>query len=220
MTSSDSVVLASGGVDSAVTLAEATEASDDVTMLFFRYGQPTEAREERCVEALAEHYGHELEVVDLTDVFARFRGGLTDREADLSVHTAEDGVATSYVPMRNTVFLSIAAGVGEDRGAEHLWFGPNAEDRDAYADCRDEYADAMETALSLGTDRADFAVHRPVVDLEKHEIVELGEELGVPFRHTWSCYRDGEEPCGVCASCEERAEGFERAGVEDPLAPG
>ncbi|MBS1263190.1 MAG: 7-cyano-7-deazaguanine synthase [Methanonatronarchaeales archaeon] len=213
----ESVVLASGGIDSAVTLAEAAEVSGEVAVLFFRYGQPTESREARCVEALAEHHGYGMEVLDLTDVFSKFRGGLTDKSVDLSVHLAEDGVAASYVPMRNTVFLSIAAGVAESRGAKHLWFGPNAEDRDAYADCRDEYASAMERALCLGTDRAEFTVHRPVVALEKHEIILRGVELEVPLEHTWSCYQDGDEPCGVCASCEERAEGFERAGVEDPL---
>lgn len=213
----DSVVLASGGVDSAVTLAEATEASDGVVMLHFRYGQPTELRELRCVTDLADHYGHDLEVMDLNDAFAKFSGGLTDESVDLSVHTADDGVATSYVPMRNTIFLSLAAGLAEILEAEHLWYGPNVEDREGYADCRDEYAQAMEAALSLGTDRSDFRVHRPVVEMEKAEIVERGEELGVPFEHTWSCYQAGEEPCGECASCEERAEGFEEAGVEDPL---
>ena len=75
----------------------------------------------------------------------------------------------------------------------------------------------MERALSLGTDRVEFEVRRPVVSMEKDEIVAHGDELGVPFEHTWSCYQNGDEPCGVCASCEERARGFERAGVKDPV---
>mgnify|MGYP006278658579 CR=1 FL=1 len=230
----DGIVLVSGGVDSAVTLAEAAEATergdDDaetdgggagLAALHCRYGQHTEDREARCAERLASHYGAELVTVDLHDAFAALSGGLTDDSVDLSRHYDDEGVATSYVPMRNTVMLAVAAGVAERRGASTLWYGPNREDRDGYADCRDEYAAAMAEALSLGTDRVDrFAVRRPVVELEKPAIVERGDALGVPFEHTWSCYRDGDAPCGDCASCVERREGFAAAGVADPIAPG
>lgn len=224
------VVLVSGGVDSAVTLAEAAGASTaDATgdgeergglvALHCRYGQHTEGREARCAERLAAHYGAELVTVDLHDAFDTLAGGLVDDDVDLSTHYAEDGVATSYVPMRNSVMLAVAAGVAERRGATTLWYGPNREDREGYADCRDEYAAAMADALSLGTDRVErFDVRRPVVELEKPAIVERGDALGVPFEHTWSCYRDGETPCGTCASCEERRQGFAAAGVRDPIA--
>lgn len=214
----NSVVLTSGGVDSTVTLGEAHGASDEVVMVFYRYGQPTGSRELKCVRGLSRHYGCELSVIDLEQVFSEFPGGLTDGSVDLSVHRADDGVATSYVPMRNTVFLSVAAGLAEERGAGHIWFGPNAEDREAYADCRDEYAAAMERALCLGTDRSDFELHRPLVEMEKHQIISRGDEIGVPFELTWSCYLRGDEPCGECASCAEREDGFEKAGVADPLA--
>jgi 7-cyano-7-deazaguanine synthase len=119
--------------------------------------------------------------------------------------------------MRNTVLLSVAAGVAEKRRATKVWYGPNADDREGYADCRDEYAEAMERALTLGTDRVEFEMRRPVVSMEKDEIVARGDELGVPFEHTWSCYQNEDAPCGVCASCEERARGFEHAGVDDPV---
>jgi len=217
VTNPESVVLVSGGVDSAVTYAVAHEEDDEPPVAVHTlYGQHTSEREKECASALAEQYGAEYIEVDLTDAFDAFGEGLTD-DTDLSQHYTEEGVATSYVPMRNTVLLSVASGIAEKRGATKVWYGPNAEDREGYADCRDEYAEAMERALSLGTDRVDFEVRRPVVSFEKHEIVERGDELGVPFEHTWSCYQKEDEPCGVCASCEERAEGFERAGVVDPV---
>ena len=213
----ESVVLVSGGIDSAVTYAVAHEEDDTPPVaVHTRYGQHTSEKERECASALAEHYGAEYVEVDLSDAFAAFGEGLTD-ETDLSEHYDEEGVATSYVPMRNTVLLAVASGVAEKRRSGKVWYGPNADDRDGYADCRDEYAEAMEKALSLGTDRVDFEVMRPVVAMEKGEIVERGDELGVPFEHTWSCYQNGKKPCGVCASCEERARGFERAGVTDPV---
>jgi len=214
---SESVVLVSGGVDSAVTFAEAVREDDETPVaVHARYGQHTSEKESDCASALASQYGAEYVEVDLSDAFAAFRGGLTGDD-DLSTHYDEEGVATSYVPMRNTVLLSVAAGVAEERRATKVWYGPNADDRDGYADCRDEYAEAMERALTLGTDRVGFEVRRPVVGMEKGETVARGDELGVPFEHTWSCYQDGDEPCGVCASCEERARGFESAGVNDPV---
>jgi 7-cyano-7-deazaguanine synthase len=213
----ESVVLVSGGVDSAVAFAEAVREDDETPVaVHARYGQHTGAKERECASSLASHYGAEYVEVELTDAFDAFEGGLTGDE-DLSRHYDDEGVATSYVPMRNTVLLSVAAGVAEERRATDVWYGPNAEDRRGYADCRDEYAEAMEKALTLGTDRVDFDVRRPVVSMEKDEIIERGDELGVPFEHTWSCYQNDEEPCGVCASCEERTRGFESAGVVDPV---
>ncbi|XGI83977.1 7-cyano-7-deazaguanine synthase QueC [Halorutilales archaeon Cl-col2-1] len=212
------VVLLSGGIDSGVTLAEAVEedAGGETVGVHFSYGQLTEEKEIDCARRLTDYYDVDLIEFDLTDVFSEFSEGLTESSTDLSEHIDDEGVATSYVPMRNTVFLSIAAGVAEKKGATSIWYGPNLDDREGYADCRDEYADAMETALSEGTDRADFEVRRPVVEYEKPEIIRRGDQLGVPFEHTWSCYQASDEPCGVCASCEERARGFEEAGVEDP----
>ncbi|MDY6775408.1 MAG: 7-cyano-7-deazaguanine synthase QueC [Halobacteria archaeon] len=214
------VVLLSGGIDSAVTLAEAVAVEEDgggeTVGVHFSYGQLTEEKEIDCARRLTDYYEVDLIEFDLTDVFSEFSEGLTESSTDLSEHIDNEGVATSYVPMRNTVFLSIAAGVAEKKGATSIWYGPNLDDREGYADCRDEYADAMETALSEGTDRADFEVRRPVVEYEKPEIIRRGDQLGVPFEHTWSCYQASDEPCGVCASCEERARGFEEAGVEDP----
>jgi 7-cyano-7-deazaguanine synthase len=213
----ESVVLVSGGVDSAVTFAEAVREDDETPVAVHgRYGQHTSEKERECASALASHYDSDYVEIDLEDAFGAFEGGLTGDD-DLSTHYDNEGVATSYVPMRNTVLLAVAAGVAENHRAGKVWYGPNADDRDGYADCRDEYAEAMERALSLGTDRLEFDVRRPVVGMEKSEIVARGDELGVPFEHTWSCYQDGDEPCGVCASCEERARGFSEAGVVDPV---
>lgn len=208
------VALVSGGVDSAVTLAEAQKRGE-TTAVWFDYDQHTASKERVCARDLTDEIGAELVEFDVKDVFHEFGAGLTD-DTDLTQHYDEDGVASSYVPMRNTVFLSIAAGVAEDRGANTLWYGANLEDREGYADCRDEYAEVMDRALSLGTDRTDFSIQRPVIELEKPEIVERGVELGVPFEHTWSCYSTGESHCGECASCVERHKGFEQAEVEDP----
>jgi 7-cyano-7-deazaguanine synthase len=213
-----SVVLISGGVDSATALAIAAKESQEVITLHIDYGQPTQEKERWCARKLAEHFGVREHIeLDVSPIFAHIKGGLTDPDAPLHTrHVDEGGRATSYVPQRNLILLAIAGGIAEARGFADLWYSPNANDA-AYPDCLKPFADSLEETLTLGSGKLEFHVHRPLIDMQKWEIVELGEELGVPWELTWSCYTNEDAPCGKCASCKEREEGFEKAGVEDPV---
>jgi len=132
-------------------------------------------------------------------------------------------IPVTYVPARNSIFLSLAASLAETQGAEAIYFGANALDYSGYPDCRPEFIEAFEEMMRRGTkvgvtkgSRA-IVVRTPLLRLSKAEIVRLGLQLGVPFESTWSCYEGKEIPCGECDSCILRAKGFREAGVEDPL---
>ncbi len=215
-TNPEALVLLSGGLDSAVTLAEANKKSKPNT-IHFKYGQLTQRKESLCAEKLANHYENEYIEIELYDIFNKFSAGLTTKETDLSKHYDEDDIATSYVPMRNTIFLSIAAGIAEKNDIKELWYGPNQNDRQGYADCREEYIASLQETLSLGTDKQKFSIQTPLVEMDKADIVARGHELEVPFQHTWSCYQSSEGPCGECASCSERKEAFHENNLEDPI---
>ncbi|NOZ76772.1 MAG: hypothetical protein GXO65_03660, partial [Euryarchaeota archaeon] len=132
--------------------------------------------------------------IDVSPIFAHIRGGLTDPDAPLHTrHVDEGGRATSYVPQRNLILLAIAGGIAEARGFADLWYAPNANDA-AYPDCLKPFADSLEQTLTLGSGRLEFHVHRPLIDKQKWEIVKLGEELGVPWEFTWSCYTNEDAP--------------------------
>ena len=133
----------------------------------------------------------------------------------------QDEIPATYVPARNTIFLSFAASFAEARGAEAILIGANQLDYSGYPDCRSEYFSQFNTLLRLGTKQGfegkALAIVAPLVRMSKAEIVRLGHELGIPFEWTWSCYRGGEIPCMRCDACLLRAKGFQEAGVKDPL---
>jgi 7-cyano-7-deazaguanine synthase len=129
-------------------------------------------------------------------------------------------IPVTYVPARNMVFLSVAASYAEAIQAQDLFIGVSQVDYSGYVDCREEFIEAMETAINKGTvmgaeQNRPIRIHAPFVQKSKAQEIELGERLGVPFELTWSCYRGGEKPCGTCDSCLLRAKAFEEAGVED-----
>lgn len=214
-----SVVLLSGGVDSATALALAVKDSDEVITIHFDYGQPTQVKERECARNLARHFGVSQHIeLDIEGIFSHIKGGLTDPGAPLHTrHVDDEGRATSYVPQRNLILLSIAGGIAEARGFNHLWYSPNANDA-PYPDCLRPFADTLEEALTLGSGKMTFHVHRPLIDKYKVDVVKIGHALEVPWQYTWSCYTDEDVPCGKCASCKEREEGFEGAGIEDPIS--
>ena len=224
---SDAVVLLSGGLDSATVLAAAVDAGHRCHALTFRYGQRHAVELEAAV-AVASSLGaaeHRLVSLDLSAV-----GGsaLTDRAIDVprgrGLQEMADSIPVTYVPARNTVFLSYALGYAEVIGSRDLYVGVNALDYSGYPDCRPEFLEAFERLANLATragvesEEPWFRVHAPLLSLSKADIVRMGATLGVDYALTHSCYdpapRGG--ACGHCDSCLLRRKGFEEAGVPDP----
>jgi 7-cyano-7-deazaguanine synthase len=213
------VVCLSGGMDSAVTLALASQ-DHRLALLHANYGQRTQAKELKCFEALADHYGAEERlVVDLTALAAIGGSSLTD--AGLPVREGEPVpgvVPTSYVPFRNAHLLCAAVSWAEVLGAKAVFVGAVWEDSSGYPDCRPEFYRAFEQAVVEGTrPETEIRIVTPVIASSKAEIVRRGAALGVPFELTWSCYQAEARACGACESCVLRLRGFAEAGVRDPI---
>lgn len=216
------VILLSGGLDSAVTLHMAAKRGFDCHCLLFDYGQ-RHKRELHSARRIARRLGAISHVVKLD---LPWKGSsLTDRKIRLPKgRTVKDikagGVPSTYVPSRNTVFLSLASSLAEEIGAGSIFIGAHYEDSSGYPDCRAGYLKAFNNAIKLGT-RAGLenklSLEFPLIKKNKSEIIRAGANLGVPFELTWSCYSGGERPCGECDSCILRAKGFKEAGLRDPL---
>lgn len=214
------VVLLSGGLDSATCLAIARSEGYECYALSFDYGQRHHAElaaAQRVTRALGA-IEHKVIHLDLRDI-----GGsaLTDAAIDLPTEPGE-GIPVTYVPARNTVFLSLALGWAEVLGAQEIFIGVNAVDYSGYPDCRPEFIDSFERTANLatkaGVEGRPFHLHAPLIHLTKAEIIERGIALGVDYALTVSCYDADEEgrACGCCDSCRLRAQGFSAAGVNDP----
>lgn len=213
------IVLVSGGLDSAVTLAVARERGFAVTALSFAYGQrhAIELGAARAV-AGAHRVPHRVVTIDL----AQFGGSaLTDDIAvpkDRSSTAIGEGVPVTYVPARNTIFLAYALALAEVTGARDIFIGVNAVDYSGYPDCRPEFIAAFQQAARLGTTLDDVTIHAPLSGLDKAAIIRLGTTLGVDFARTISCYDPDANghACGRCDACHLRRAGFAAAGVADP----
>ena len=216
------VVLLSGGLDSAVTLAIAKRDGFEPHALSFDYGQ----RHRIEVDA-ARRVGQSMQVRDhrFAQIDLRVFGG-SALTADIAVppHDAgADGIPVTYVPARNTIFLSYALAFAEVIGATDIFIGINAVDYSGYPDCRPDFLAAFEKVAALatkaGVSGARFRIHAPLLKMTKAEIVREGGKLGVDFALTSSCYDPAPDgaPCGRCDSCQLRLKGFRAAGLEDPL---
>jgi 7-cyano-7-deazaguanine synthase len=217
------VVLLSGGLDSATALAIARDQDYDCYALSFRYGQ-RHAVELECAEKIAKTQGvveHRTVNIDL----GAFGGSaLTDMNIAVPHEPgAADEIPVTYVPARNTVFLSYALAWAEVLGSFDLFIGVNALDYSGYPDCRPEFIAAYEKMANLATKAAvsgdrKLTVHTPLIYLTKAQIIQMGLELGVDYSITSSCYdpvSDG-TACGTCDSCRLRLKGFKEAGAKDP----
>lgn len=214
------VCLVSGGMDSCVTAALANEDVSRLAFLHVSYGQRTEERERRAFDEIADHYSVEQRLVVSLEHLARIGGSsLTDKGvAVTSANLSGLGIPTSYVPFRNAHLLSIATSWAEVIGATFIYIGAVAEDSSGYPDCRPEFYEAFQQAITLGTKpETQVEIVTPVIAMQKSEIVELGQELKAPFELTWSCYRESEQACGDCDSCALRLRAFRAAGVKDPI---
>lgn len=220
MSDTRAVVLVSGGLDSATTLAQARADGCICYALSFDYGQRHVA-ELKAAERVAKAMGaveHRVLPIDLR----QFGGSaLTDSAIDVPTEASE-GIPITYVPARNTVFLSLALAWAEVLGAQRIYIGVNAVDYSGYPDCRPEFIRAFEDMANLatkaGVEGDKLAIRCPLIDLTKAQIIGLGHNLGVDYALTVSCYQATAEgrACGVCDSCRIRREGFQAAGVADP----
>ncbi|UPG89324.1 7-cyano-7-deazaguanine synthase QueC [Luteibacter aegosomaticola] len=212
------VILVSGGMDSAVTIAMAREQGFDVYALSVAYGQrhSSELEASERVSKLLGAVAHKTVVVDLRSI------GGSALTADIDVpEEGGEGIPVTYVPARNTIMLSIALGWAEVLGSNDIFCGVNAVDYSGYPDCRPAFIEAFETlanvATKAGVEGAGIRIHAPLMKMGKGDIVTEGVRLGVDFSETVSCYQADAQgrACGHCDACRLRAEGFAKAGVPD-----
>jgi 7-cyano-7-deazaguanine synthase len=215
------VVLVSGGMDSAVTIAIAREQGYQVHALSVAYGQrhSAELAASERVSGLLGAVEHKTVQVDLRTI------GGSALTADIDVpldQTGEQGIPVTYVPARNTIMLSIALGWAEVLGSTDIWCGVNAVDYSGYPDCRPAFIEAFEqlanVATKAGVEGAGIRIHAPLMRMSKADIAREGQRLGVDFSETVSCYQADAQgrACGHCDACVLRAQGFKAAGLPDP----
>jgi len=220
MTEKRAVILLSGGLDSATVVAMAKADGFTCYTMSFDYGQRHRA-ELQAAERVAKDLGvaeHKVIGLDLNGI-----GGSALTDSSIAVpETPGDGIPVTYVPARNTVFLSLALGWAEVLGARDIFIGVNAVDYSGYPDCRPEFVESFERMANLatkaGVEGQGFTIQAPLQMLSKADIVKAGTRLGVDYGLTVSCYQadDQGRACGKCDSCRLRAEGFASAGVPDP----
>jgi 7-cyano-7-deazaguanine synthase len=220
--SKKAIILLSGGLDSATVLASARADGYDCYCLSFSYGQKQIA-EVGYAKQLAVTLGAIEHRVAVIDIGAFGGSALTDENIDVpDAKNVGDEIPVTYVPARNTVFLAYALGWAEVLDAGDIFLGVNAVDYSGYPDCRPEFINAFEILANLatraGVEGRKIAIHAPLIQLSKGEIIKKGIDLGVDFAQTVSCYRltDSGEACGACDSCVLRHSGFTEAGVADP----
>ncbi len=214
------VIIASGGIDSSTLLYRMVDEGFSVYALTFIYGQ-RHLKEINSADIISKKLGIDHKIVDISSMNQLLQGSaLTDPSVDVPEvpETAEhfDTLKSTIVPNRNAIFLSISIGYATSIEANHVFFGAHFSDRGVYPDCRKEFIEAFEVSERLATDNPELVIDAPFVNSDKSEIVKLGDDLGVPFEDTWTCYKGGELHCGVCSSCRERKRAFVESGVMDP----
>jgi 7-cyano-7-deazaguanine synthase len=220
------VILLSGGLDSATCLAMAKDTGYLLYALSVDYGQRHRYELEAAgnVAAAAGVSEHQIVSIDLSQFGASALTANIDVPKDRDEDQMSDGIPITYVPARNTVFLSLALGYAEVLGAADLFIGVNAVDYSGYPDCRPEFIKAFRQVANLATKAGvegtlDFQVHTPLIDLTKAEIIRRGTQLGVDYGLTHSCYDPDAAgtSCGRCDACRLRLKGFAEAGLSDPI---
>ena len=226
------LVLNSGGCDSStlVSLAVKKFGADNIITASLYYGQKHD-KELKCARAIAEYYGVRNIEEDISsvmkyagDVCSLIKGSkdeLIDKSYAEQMGLNGEGRVNSYVPFRNGLFLSIAAAYADSlfpNEQVEIYYGAHADDAagNAYADCSEEFAEAMDRAINIGT-YGNIHVVRPLINKNKADVVKLGLELGTPYNLTWSCYHGREKACGVCGTCIDRIAAFRQNKVKDPI---
>jgi 7-cyano-7-deazaguanine synthase len=222
----NAVILLSGGIDSATAAAIAQQDNFALYALTFRYGQRHE-REIQSAKKVAACLQAKQHLIIEFDLRAIGGSALTDQmkvPKGRSVSDIAHGIPATYVPARNTIFLSFGLALAEKMEAPDIFFGANQLDYSGYPDCRGEYVRAFEKMANLATKAAvegkiQLKIHTPLIQMTKAEIIKQGTQLGVDYSLTWSCYDptgDG-KACGLCDSCQLRLKGFKEAGLTDPI---
>lgn len=215
------VVLLSGGLDSVTVLAFAKSQGYECHTLSFDYGQRHQI-ELQAAESLSKAYGAASHRVMQMNMAAIGGSALTDQSIAVPIEGVGETIPVTYVPARNTIFLSYGLGLAEVLGAQTLFIGVNAVDYSGYPDCRPEYIAAFEKMANLATKSAieghPMHIETPLIALTKAQIIQLGVSLGVDYAQTVSCYQADAQgrACGVCDSCRLRKQGFADAGIADP----
>lgn len=221
------VVLLSGGLDSAVAATVAKCERYDLYALTFDYGQ-RQKRELEAARKIADSLRVREHKVLSLPLGAIGGSALTDAAIAVPKNRSKkeigEGIPSTYVPARNTIFLSMALGYAETVGAGAIFIGAHAVDYSGYPDCRPEFFEKFNELAQLATKQGVEGdapkIHAPLVGLSKAKIVEMGNNLKAPLKHTWSCYEGGERPCGSCDACQIRRDAFLAVGLVDPAAPG
>lgn len=214
------VCLLSGGMDSSTLAYLAKSEGCEILALHMNYGQRTEAKERACAKKIAQLLGaQDFIEVDIGYLSQAGASSLTDRTIAVGkFDPARADVPTTYVPFRNANLLSIATSFAEAKGAGAIFAGVQSSDYSGYPDCRPEFIDAFQRAIDLGTkDTTRITLKTPFIHMTKTEILKVGIALGVPYEHTWSCYRNEKKACGICGSCHFRREAFAAIGMADPV---
>jgi 7-cyano-7-deazaguanine synthase len=214
------VCLLSGGMDSSTLAYLAKSRGYDILALHLNYGQRTEKKELASAKKIASLLGAEAFVEINLDYFTKFGGSsLTDTGIPVDeFDPARAHVPNTYVPFRNANLLAIATSFAEARGADAIFIGVQSLDYSGYPDCRPEFIAAFQTLIDLGTRTAGrITLFTPFLHMTKTDILRTGLELGVPYEHTWSCYRNEKKACGTCGSCHFRREAFAAIGRRDPI---
>jgi len=214
------VCLLSGGMDSSTLAYVAKDKGYNILALHLNYGQRTEDKEHRCAQKIASLLNAEAFVEISLDYFSQFgASSLTDET--IAVEEYDPGrsqMPNTYVPFRNANLLSIATSFAEARGAEAIFIGVQSLDYSGYPDCRPLFIEAFQRVIDLGTkDTTKITLHTPFLRMTKTDILHEGLKLGVPYEHTWSCYRNEDKACGTCGSCHFRKEAFAAVGMRDPI---
>ena len=234
------VTLLSGGLDSTTVAVQALHETGNLSAITFHYGQ-SHSKEVDCAQEIAGVLGIQHQLLDISFLGqVAWYSALTNPDRfpvpeDRPLEKMGASIPITYVPLRNTIFLSLAAaylesqvlyaleidGVSPKEVEARLYMAPNAIDYSGYPDCRPEYFQKMTKALAYGSKlwteyQIPIQVKTPIIEMSKMEIVKLGLRLKAPLELTWSCYRGGALPCGSCDSCLLRAKGFDEAGVPDP----
>jgi len=214
------VCLISGGMDSSTLAYVAKSRGYTILALHLNYGQRTERKELECARKIAGLLDAEAFIEISLDYFTKFgASSLTDKKIAVDEYDPERvQIPNTYVPFRNANLLSIATSFAEARGADAIFIGVQSHDYSGYPDCRPQFIEAFQRVIDLGTkDVTTITLIAPFLDMTKTDILQEGLKLGVPYEHTWSCYRNGEKACGTCGSCHFRKEAFAAVGKRDPI---
>ncbi len=218
------VILLSGGLDSSTVLYQAKADGCECYAISFDYQQRHRKELNSALMVAKAAYVVQHQVVNF-DLRQWGGSALTDAKIDLpegrSLNEMAENIPVTYVPARNTIFLSFALGYAEAIAAQKVYIGVNALDYSGYPDCRPDYIQAMQDVFRLGTKQGregkPIEIVAPLINLKKTEIIQLGNQLGVPWHLTWSCYAGNDTACGVCDSCQLRLAAFAELGLEDPV---